>query len=130
MPAVLIYHSSTSLTLALIDADTRAVEMLLANAVYFQSLWKYSFKSTEQGLFYKAKANSKLVTFIKAKQYFPTGFVQTNGQSGGAYWVEIPYAVIIKFERVTSSPVIWIETENATEGIIGELSMASGKHSN
>lgn len=70
--------------------------MLLANAIYFKANWKYAFKTSEQGQFYKAKASSKPVTFIKAKQYFPTGFIQTStggGQSGGAYWVEIPYAV-------------------------------------
>lgn len=75
------------------DADTRAVEMLLANAIYFKSNWKYAFKTSEQGQFYKAKASSKPVTFIKAKQYYPTGFIQARGQSGGAHWVEIPYAV-------------------------------------
>lgn len=67
--------------------------MLLANAIYFKSSWKYAFKTSEQGQFYKAKASSKPVTFIRARQYFPTGFIQASGQSGGAHWVEIPYAV-------------------------------------
>lgn len=66
---------------------------MLANAIYFKSNWKYAFKESEQGYFYKAQANRKPVTFIKAKQYFPTGFFETNGRSGGAHWVEIPYDV-------------------------------------
>lgn len=90
----LIYNVPSLLAFA--DADTRTVDMLLANAIYFKSTWKYAFKTAEQGQFYKARASSKAVTFIEAKQYFPTGFIQSNnggGQSGGAYWVEIPYAV-------------------------------------
>lgn len=86
-----IYKLSDDLNLS--DADTRAVEMLLANAIYFKSNWKYVFKSTEQGLFYKAKTSNKPLTYIRAKQYYPTGFLQTRGPSGGAHWVEIPYAV-------------------------------------
>lgn len=66
--------------------------MLLVNAIYFKSNWKYAFKGSEQGQFYRA-AGTKQVTFIKAKQYYPIGFVPLNGPSGGAHWVEIPYAV-------------------------------------
>lgn len=83
----------TCFHLLITDADTRQLEMLLANAIYFKSNWKYAFKASEQGNFFKAQADRKLVTFIKAKQYYPTGFLDTNGRSGGAHWVEIPYAV-------------------------------------
>lgn len=77
----------------LADSDTRSLQMLLVNAIYFKSDWKYEFKSTEQGQFYMAKASSKPVTFMKAKQHYPTGHIESSGRSGGAYWVEIPYAV-------------------------------------
>lgn len=76
-------------------SDTRNVDVLLANAIYFKSAWKYRFNATTQDYFHFANGQRRPITFLQTNRYFRSGFVKKGKGSGGAHWLEVPYDVSV-----------------------------------
>ncbi|XP_059622337.1 serine protease inhibitor-like isoform X2 [Phlebotomus argentipes] len=115
------------------STQTQGIDLLLANAVFFKSVWKYPFNETFKGDFNYKDGRRGQVNYMRVAKHMRTGSVQQgiSGPSGGLRWVEIPYAggefsmiLIVPQNQNTLEELIRVMTPSHLASIIDELEFA------
>uniref|UniRef100_A0A6B2EG29 Putative serine protease inhibitor serpin n=1 Tax=Phlebotomus kandelakii TaxID=1109342 RepID=A0A6B2EG29_9DIPT len=110
------------------STPTQGIDMLIANAVFFKSIWRHPFNETFKGDFFYKDGRQGQVNYMRVAKHMRTGAVELGGPSGGLKWVEIPYAggefsmiLIVPRAQNTLEDLIRVLTPNHLSGIMDDL---------
>uniref|UniRef100_A0A1B0CNT1 Serpin domain-containing protein n=3 Tax=Lutzomyia longipalpis TaxID=7200 RepID=A0A1B0CNT1_LUTLO len=102
--------------------------MLLANAIFFKSIWRHPFNETFKGDFNYRDGHQGQVNYMRVAKHMRSGTMQLSGPSGGLKWVEIPYAggefsmiLIVPKTKNTLEELLSVLTPNHLSSIMDQL---------